>query len=224
MRSFGNRPDCHVVDEPLYAHYLEQKRREHPVAAKIVAHGETDWRRVVDRLLGPLPNGDSVFYQKHMAHHLLEDISRDWLAQVTNCFLIREPREMLTSLLKVLPEPTLEETGLPQQIEIFYLVRRTTGVTPPVLDSKDTLDDPERVLRLLCDAIGLEFTDDMLAWPPGARTTDGIWASEWYGAVEKSTGFRPYRPKPDAVPERFQPLLALCEELYAELYRHRLGA
>ena len=35
----------------------------------------------------------------------------------------------------------------------------------------------------------------MLAWPPGRRASDGVWAPYWYGAVEQSTGFVPYEPR-----------------------------
>ena len=224
MRSFGNRQDCHVCDEPLYAFYLQRTGYEHPIASEVVERGEPDWRRVVDALLGDLPEGRTVFYQKHMAHHLLPEVSRDWLAQLTHCFLIREPREMLTSLLKILPEPGLLDTGLPQQLEIFESTLARTGEVPPVIDSKDVLDAPEALLRKLCERIDLPFVDGMLEWPPGSRETDGVWAPHWYGAVEKTRGFQPYRPKPDVLPERFLELHAECENIYERLYAHRLVA
>ena len=34
MRSWGNRPDTFVCDEPLYAHYLKVTGLEHPGARK----------------------------------------------------------------------------------------------------------------------------------------------------------------------------------------------
>src|SRR5256714_224645 len=122
MRSWGNRPDTVVCDEPLYAHYLLRTHAPHPGAAEVIACHESDWQKVVACLTGPIPDGKAIFYQKHMCHHLLPDIDRSWLDQVTNCFLIREPREMLNSLAKHLPNPTLEDTGLPQQVELFDTV------------------------------------------------------------------------------------------------------
>jgi hypothetical protein len=223
MRSWGNRPDTFVCDEPLYAHYLHATGKRHPMADEIIAAGETDWRAVVAWLTGPVPEGKSVFFQKHMAHHLLPGIDRGWLSEVTNCFLVREPREMLTSLIKVVPDAKLEDTGLPQQVEIFELVRRETGTTPPVLDAKDVLDDPRGVLLRLCERLGVEFTAVMLNWPPGPRETDGVWAPHWYQQVETSTCFRPFAPKNEPLPEEFQPLLAECEEYYDELHSQRLS-
>jgi hypothetical protein len=222
MRSWGNRPDTFVCDEPLYAHYLRATSRQHPGADEVIAAGETDVAKVIDWLLGPVQGGCRVFYQKHMAHHLLPDLPRDWLRHVTNCFLIREPREVLTSLVKHVPDATLNDTGYPQQAEIFDLVRRWTGKTPPVVDARDVLNNPRRVLSRLCDVLGLEFTDAMLSWPPGPRETDGVWAKYWYKEVETTTSFRPYKPKDEPVPAHMKEMLGLCEDHYQRLYEHRL--
>jgi hypothetical protein len=224
MRSWGNRSDTFVCDEPLYAYYLTQRDPGHPGADEVLAHHETDWREVVRRLTGPIPGGKPVFYQKQMAHHLLPEIDRGWLADVRNCFLIRDPREMLISLHKRMGLPTLEDTGLPQQVEIFELVRRETDSVPPVVDARDVLTDPAGMLSRLCDATGVPFEDRMLSWPEGRRETDGIWAKHWYAEVERSTGFRPYEPRSEALPDELQELHASCREYYEILHARRLGA
>ena len=122
MRSWGARPDTIVCDEPLYAHYLKVTGLPHPGAAETLAAHETDWRKVVAWLTGPLPDGKAVFYQKHMTHHMLPNIELGWVHELTNCFLIREPREMITSLLEFIPKPRIEDTGLPQQVRIFEMI------------------------------------------------------------------------------------------------------
>jgi hypothetical protein len=224
MRSWGNRPDTFVCDEPLYAHYLLKTGLDHPGAAEVIANQENNWRRVVSWLTGPIPEGRGIFYQKHMTHHLLPEIDREWLGRVSNAFLIREPREMIVSLAKVIRRPTLRDTGLPQQVKIFDWVQARTGKIPPVIDSRDVLESPRAVLAALCDAVGVEFREEMLAWPPGPRATDGIWAKHWYANVEKSTSFEPYRPKNDPVPDELAELADHCDSLYQTLYRHRLTA
>ncbi len=223
MRSWGQRRDTIVCDEPLYAYYLQATGADHPGAAEVLMHHETDWASVVARLTGPIAGGKTVFYQKQMTHHLLPEIDRSWLDQLDNCFLIRDPGEMLTSLIRRLPEPELADTGLPQQVEIFERVRRTRGRVPPVVDAFDVLTDPEGTLKTLCNAVGLEFTDRMLAWPAGSRETDGVWAKHWYDSVEASAGFKPYRPKPEKVPARLERLHRECLEFYRELSPHRLN-
>jgi hypothetical protein len=91
-----------------------------------------------------------------------------------------------------------------------------------VLDARDVLNDAARLVPRLCERLGVEFLPDMLHWPPGLRETDGVWAKHWYQEVETSTSFRPYRPKPDVLPEEFAELHAQCVELYGRLYEHRL--
>lgn len=222
MRAWGNRPDTVVCDEPLYAHYLKITGLPHPGAVEVIAHHETDWRKVVAWLTGPIPEGRAIFYQKHMTHHLLPTIDREWLDELTHTFLIRDPREMLTSYIRTIPDPRLEDTGLPQQVEIFDRVKQRMGRTPPVIDARDVLENPRRTLGLLCDALGVPFADAMLHWPPGPRDTDGVWAKHWYHNVERSTGFEPYRPKSEDVPDALHPLLEQCMALYQRLHRDRL--
>lgn len=224
MRSWGSRPDTYVCDEPLYAHYLVQTGLDHPGREEVIAAQENDWRKVVEWLTGEIPEGKSVFYQKHMAHHLLPNIGRDWLSKVTNAFLIREPREMLTSLLRVTPNANVDDTGLPQQWEMFTRMREQTGTIPAVIDSRDVLENPRGVLTELCETVGVAFLEEMLSWLPGPRDTDGVWAPHWYAAVETSTGFGPYRPKDEEVPPSHLGVLRECEAYYAQLYEFRLTA
>jgi len=224
MRSFGNRPDCFVCDEPLYAHYLDQTRLPHPGMEQVIASQPTDWREVVAWLTGPTPNGQTVWYQKQMCHHMLPVIDLDWLKQLTNCFLIREPREMITSLIHFIPQPTLEDTGLPQQVRLYDWVCEHVNANPPVIDSKDVLLNPRGVLTKLCDAVGLAFTEAMLNWPAGIRPTDGVWAKYWYKKVEPTTGFGTYKPKDDQVPESMLGLLAECDALYQRMAERRIHA
>lgn len=222
MRSWGNRADTFVCDEPLYAHYLDVTRLPHPGMEEVIADGEPDWRKVVAWLTGPVPGGRPIFYQKHMTHHMLPDIGRDWLGQVTNAFLIRDPRDMIVSLAKVLPSVAITDTGLPQQIEIFREVQRLTGQVPPVVDSRDVQNHPEKVLPKLCQALGVPFDPAMLSWPEGKRETDGIWAKHWYANVEKSTKFEPYQVKNEPVPQSLDQITARCVDIYEELAAHRI--
>lgn len=222
MRAWDARPDTVVVDEPLYAHYLEGTGRDHPGREDIIEAYQTNWRRVVDRLTGPVPEGASIFYQKHMAHHLLPEIERDWILDLQNAFLIRDPAEMLTSLIDVLPNPTIRDTGLEQQWHLFERIRDATGTSPPVIDSRDVLKDPSTVLAKLCDALGVPYLETMLSWPAGRRESDGIWAEYWYDTVEQSTTFKPYEPKETDVPDRLEGLLSECRQYYDRLSTHRL--
>jgi len=222
MRAWGNRPDTFVIDEPFYAYYLRATGKKHPGADEIIASSETDWRNVVAQLTGPIPNAKGIFFQKQMAHHLLPAVDREWLGAVTNCFLIREPREVIASYVKKREDPALHDLGFVQQAEIFDFVRVRTSSIPPIVDAKDVLENPDRMLHLLCKAVGVEFSESMLSWPPGLRETDGIWAKHWYGEVAKTTSFQPYRPRHVEVPARLQEIHDRSRECYERLYEYRL--
>jgi hypothetical protein len=223
MRSWGNRTDTFVIDEPFYAFYLKASGKNHPGAKEIIACGETDWREIVASLTKePGPSGKHIMFQKQMTHHLLPEIDREWIVDLANCFLIRNPREVILSYIKKNPEPTLEDLGFVQQQKIFDFVRQQTNSVPPVVDAKDVLQNPERILRLLCDAIGVEFDRAMLSWPSGLRETDGIWAKYWYDDVARSTSFQPYKARQGVVPDRLREIYEQCRQCYERLYEHRL--
>jgi hypothetical protein len=226
MRSWESRPDCAVTDEPLYAHYLRtcepELRESHPGWEEVMQSQSQDWREVVSFLTGDVPDRKSVWYQKQMSHHLTPDMNLDWLLGMVNCFLIREPREMITSFIKVIPNPRPEDLGLPQQVELFDWICQQTDTVPPVIDSRDVLEDPRVVLGALCRRIGVPFDESMLSWQPGPRPDDGVWAPHWYAGVEKSTGFGPYTPKDERVPSNLESVLDTCTAMYDRLAANRI--
>ncbi|NCF26595.1 MAG: HAD family hydrolase [Gammaproteobacteria bacterium] len=222
MRAWENRGDTVVWDEPLYAFYLHRTGIDHPGADEVIAAGDTDWRSVVAALTGPVPGGKPVFFHKHMTHHMLEEVDRDWLAQVHNCFLIRDPREVIASYARTRPHVTVSDVGVLQQAEIFAHARRMAGATPLVLDSRDVLEDPRGMLMALCAALDVPFSEKMLSWPRGGRSSDGVWARYWYDAVRASDAFSPYVSKVHTLPRALEPLAEECEPCYRNLYEHRL--
>ena len=216
MRSFGARVDTLVVDEPLYAYYLTATGLAHPGRAEVLASQPTRWQDVAAALTGPVPA--PVYYQKHMAQHLLPEVGRDWLGALRHAYLVRDPAQVVASYAKVRGEPTLADLGYVQQAEIF----RAHG--GPVVDAADVLRDPPGVLARLCAALGIGYDPAMLTWPVGRRETDGVWAPHWYAAVEASTGFGAYDPMPAEVPRRLRPLVEAAQPYYDELAAHRLKA
>lgn len=243
MRSWSSRADTAVSDEPLYAHYLStlspERRDAHPAAAETMASQPTDWHTVADALVGPVPGGDekTVWYQKHMAHHLTPSMATDmedeldrgedaraWLRTLTNVFLIRDPAQMITSFIKVIDDPGPEDLGLPQQVRLFDRLHARLGAPPPVFDASDILSDPAKGLAAMCESVGLEFDPAMLSWPEGPHPADGVWAPHWYTSVNKSTGFAPYTPKNEPVPDRLAGVHEECNRLYNHLAQFRTMA
>jgi hypothetical protein len=224
MRAWEHRGDCAVSDEPLYAHYLAHTGIDHPGADEVIAAGDSDWRSVVAALTGPVPGARPLWYQKHMTHHLLPHIARDWVFALDNVFLIRDPADVVSSYLKKRAEVTPEDIGLPQQLELFDALAQRNGEAPPVIDADDFLKGPESQLRALCARLALPFSDRMLQWPPGPRESDGIWAKHWYDAVWKSTGFEPWHPREVRLDGQAARVADRCRPMYDALRRHRLPA
>jgi hypothetical protein len=189
MRSFENRSDTAVVDEPFYAAYLAATGLDHPMREAVLAAQPTDWRVVADQLLGPTLEGRPVFYQKHMTHHMLPKVGLDWMAGCRSAFLIRPPEQVLASYTVKRAEVGLEDIGVVRQAELFDREADRLGAAPPVIEGADVLANPRVALSALCEALGIPFSEAMLAWPAGRRATDGVWAPAWYDAVERSTGF-----------------------------------
>ncbi len=217
MRAWGRRRGCHVIDEPFYAYYLHRTGLHHPGRDEVISSQPTDWRAVAAALTeGALPAGTTVCYQKHMAQHLLDEVDRHALSTLSHAFLIRAPAEVLVSYTKVRGEPTMDDLGVRQQVDLY---ERYGG---PVVDAADILQRPEATLRALCCALDLEFDPAMLSWPTGPHDSDGVWGRYWYDAVWRSTGFAAYHPRPGRVSEHLQPLLERCQPYYDTLAAHRL--
>jgi len=217
MYSFGNREDCAVWDEPFYAAYLASTGIDHPMRAASLKAGEPDPARVAARCAGPVPGGKSLFYQKHMAHHMLPDTPRGWMQNATHVFLIRDPARVIASYHAKRENPALEDIGFRQQADIFKAVGG--GV---VIDSEDILRAPEVALRALCAAVGIDFSAKMLHWPKGGHKDDGAWAPHWYGSVRQSQGFS---AKVSAVPVLTDAGEALRQKalpFYTQLAAHKL--
>ena len=222
MRAWENRLDTFVVDEPFYAHYLSKNRVEHPGREEVLLNGEIDSYKVSQGLVKDISNSHKVYYQKHMTHHLLDSVNRDWMKGVINCFLIRNPKDMIISYSKIHSDITRDLLGIEQQKEIFDYVQNFTGEVPPVIDSKDVLLDPRGVLTKFCNRIGIDFSEKMLNWPKGSRDTDGIWGKYWYNNVINSTGFNPYTLKNSEVPDEYKSIYKESLKLYEDLHYLRI--
>jgi hypothetical protein len=222
MYAFRERADTRVVDEPLYGAYLATSGAEHPHRDEVVARTETDADTVIDEvILGEVDR--PVLFLKQMASHLTDAVDRRFLDAGPNALLIRDPAEVIASLVNQIPHPTLENVALAAQVELLHDLQRR-GQDPPVIDARELLTDPPAVLTELCRRLGIPWDPAMLSWPAGPKPEDGVWAPWWYDNVHRSTGFAPYRPGDGTVPDHCRELLATCRPLYDELYELAIRA
>ncbi len=222
MRSFGNRADTFVSDEPYYGAFLETSGADHPMRGEVIAAMDCDWHSVARTLAGPVPDGSAIWYQKHMWHHMVGPVGPDDFAGFTHAFLIREPARMIASYLRKREAARFEDFGLERQADFFAREADRLGRAPPVVDASDILAVPGAVLTALCERLGIAFDPAMLSWPPGRRPTDGPWAPHWYQSVEASTGFGALKPPPEDLPDEARRLADRCRPYYDRLAAHRL--
>ena len=223
MRSWESRPDTVVTDEPFYAAFLSITGIDHPMAAESMASQPTDWRVVAGRISGPAPRGAEVWFQKHMTHHMVPEIGRDWFPGHRHAFLIREPEHVVASYAARRARMTAFDLGYDVQVELFDEVTRRCGATPPVIEVRDLLANPRAALAALCRALDVPFREAMLSWPAGRRASDGVWGAHWYAGVEASTGFRQARRARPSLDDEQRRLAEACRASFERLARHRLA-
>jgi len=222
MRSFENRSDCFVSDEPFYSYFLYKTGLKHPLSDKIIKSGLIDYNKIIKYITGHTPFSKNIWYQKHMAHHILEGVNMDWIKNMANCLLIRHPSDVILSYSKKNEIDNIQQLGYLQQIKIYKMLTEETGVSPIIIDAQDLLKEPRKMLIEICKNLKIKFNDKMLSWPPGGRKTDGIWGKHWYKQVEVSTGFNPYLKTDRTIPLRYQNLNNECMKYYDFLHQNRI--
>jgi len=222
MRSFGSRRDTTVSDEPFYGAYLKATGDPQPMADEVIASMDCDWASVARAMTGPSPAGAPIWYQKHMAHHMVGPIAYDDLPGLRHAFLIRDPARVVASYAAKRVAVRPEHLGTHRQVEYFDREADRLGHAPPVIDSADVLRDPAGTLARLCQALGITWDSAMLSWDPGPRDTDGVWAPHWYDAVMSSTGFGPPEDRPVSLGPEAKAVANACRPDYDYLSRFAL--
>lgn len=198
MYSFAQRPDTIVVDEPFYAYYLHETGIIHP-GKDDVLQSQSRSQYVVRSELESIKAG--ILFIKNMAHHMAV-MDQSFADGVTHLFLIRNPRQIISSYANVIETPTLKDIGIEYQYDLFTRLL-AQGRHPVVLDTGLLLANPASVLEQACERLEIPFFREMLSWPAGPKPYDGVWAPHWYGNVHRSTGFERQatsdRPLPPAL-------------------------
>ena len=223
MRSWENRSDTEVVDEPFYAFYLNKTRSPHPCFEDVLQSQSCDYEQVATQLCDGVCNS-KVQYQKHMTQHMLTGIDLNWVKGLKHCFLIRSPAQVVNSYTNSRGVCSAEDIGIERQFELYQDITQITGQDIPIIDSNDVLRDPHRILSLVCEKLGVSFMPSMLEWPTGSRTSDGVWAKHWYKSVDDSSGFAAYSAKNLQLNDAQQSVVDQVQPFYEQLYKKRISA
>ena len=194
MRSWSSRSDTFVTDEPFYAYYLSETKLKHPMHMEIINKYSTDYIKIVNYLNSKTPDGKKIWYQKHMAHHILNLNDIEWITNFENCILLRHPKEVISSYSNKNKLNSFEELGYRQQYEIIKLLKKKNK-SFIIIDSSELLQNPAKVLGAWCKKINIKYEQSMLNWKKGNHINDGIWWKSWYDNVIKTTGFQKYKKK-----------------------------
>jgi hypothetical protein len=231
-RSFEQRDDCLIFNEPFYPPYLMSHGLDHPGREEIISKQETDYRQVIKMITADLPEGITFSFQKHIAKNVLPEYGRDWLKCAKHFFLIRTPKEIIASYYKINNKVDFHDTGFLELQNIFHEIQSVSNEYPIVIDANKFIENPEQNLRLLCSKLDIEFSDKMLRWEaglenskilPGLKDDLPIPAQAWHSSLANSTGFKPYKANNCDLPGEFKSLEQKCNLIYDELYEYCLN-
>jgi hypothetical protein len=217
MRSWSSRSDSFVSDEPLYAYYLKNTQLKHPMYQEIIEHYPNDYEDVVTSLSSEIPNGKDCWYQKHMAHHLIDLSNISWIKNFENCLLIRHPRDVIKSYTKKNTLNHVDDLGYSQQYKIMKYLD-SVDKKFIVIDSNILLNNPKKILSRWCSSINLEFDSSMLSWEKGNYPQDGIWWKHWYDNVITTTQFQKFSNNQNKLDKKYQPIYDEALDYYNKLY------
>ena len=217
MRSWSSRKDTFVSDEPFYAYYLKEKQLKHPMYEEIINYYPNSYNAVVNSITRKIPQSKKIWYQKHMAHHLIDFKNIDWIKGFYNCFLIRHPKGVINSYIRKNQLNHIDELGYPQQWQLMeYLRENKKDII--VIDSSILLENPKKILNKWCKNLNIEFYETMLSWEKGPYPNDGIWWKHWYNNVINTNQFELFDKKSNTIPNEYQDIYNEALDYYEKLY------
>ena len=170
--------------------------------------------------------GESPVFIKDFPHYIAHLWDEALLGMFTHSFLIRDPARTITSMFDKWPDFDEREVGFPEQRALFDRLAHDAGAPPPVIDSDDLLDNPERVVALWCDAVGIPFLPEALRWTPGPRDEVSWWDHGVFHANLRASDGLKRQPRRyvdlAGAPDRVRVVCDRMRPHYDHLYAHRL--
>ena len=216
MRSWSSRKDTFVTDEPFYAYYLKETKLKHPMHEEIINTYSSNYSEIVNYLIGKIPKNKKIWYQKHMAHHILDLNNIEWINNCHNAILLRHPKEVISSFTKKNILNSVDQLGYPQQYEIIKFLKKINS-SFIIIDSNELLINPEKSISNWCSKINIKFDKSMLKWREGSHINDGIWWKRWYDNVIQTTGFVKYEKKDINIENKYDSIYNESMKYYSYL-------
>ncbi|GAA5966110.1 hypothetical protein JCM3765_002609 [Sporobolomyces pararoseus] len=116
---------------------------------------------------------------------------------MSHTFLIRHPSKAVPSYARLCEGEASaitgfygfdgKEMGYKELRKMFDFVREQTGKTPLLIESEELLKNPEEVMKMWCDEVGIEFDKSMLEWDDQKREHFDKWPG-FHDDAKKSKG------------------------------------
>ena len=217
-RVFVERDDLEVLHEPFSASYYYGEDRLSDRYSDVEPEAEYNYDRVLADVLKPR---QKRVFLKDMAYHAKGIMNPEFISKFLNTFILRDPKYVLSSLYKMWPDFTLEETGYE---ELYWAFRYATeaGEDPVVVDAMTFSEDPVGILSAYCERIGLPFRSEALSWEPGEVEEWKSWEG-WHEAAQQSTGIERAERRDPTLPEELEEAYEHCLPYYYTLAAHTIS-
>jgi hypothetical protein len=212
-RAFVERDDFEVFHEPFGDSYYYSEERLSDRYPDAEPKAEHSYEKVRARILEPR---EKRVFVKDMAYHARGLMGPEFISRFKNTFIIRDPKYVLTSLYKMWPDFTLEETGFEQ---LYRLFRYATELDPEdvvVVDAMTFSENPVGVLSAYCEHLEIPFRTDSLSWQPREVRRWESWEG-WHEEAQQSTGIKPAERKDPQLPRELQEAYEHCLPYYYQL-------
>jgi Sulfotransferase domain len=212
-RAFVEPDDFEVFHKPFgdsYYYSEERLSNRYPDAEPKAEH---DYENVLAKILKPREN--RVFV-KDMAYHAKGLMGPDFVSRFKNTFIIRDPKYVLTSLYRMWPDFTLEETGFEQLYRLFRYATELDAENVVVVDAMTFSENPVGVLSDYSEHLEIPFRTDSLSWQPREVRRWESWEG-WHEEAQQSTGIKPAERKDPELPRELQDAYEYCLPYYYQL-------
>ncbi len=218
------RKDFQVTHEPFGRYYYFSTERRNNRAQNVEAKPEYDseviWKELLEK------GAQFPVFMKELAYYIAHKVDKSFMAQCTNTFLIRHPRQMLPSLYDKWPDFTMEETSYAELYQLFVLAKELTGKIPVVIDADDLVKNPTTTMQAYCHAAGIQFLPKSLEWGTGSRPEFNWWeGGSWHDDVNQSNRVRKMPPKnylSVSANDKLEQAYQYCLPYYEKMFTHRL--
>jgi hypothetical protein len=218
-RVFVERDDLEVLHEPFSSSYYYGEDRLSDRYLDAEPKPQHNYQNVLSEVLKPR---QKRVFLKDMAYQAKGVLGPEFISNFVNTFIIRDPKYVLTSLYKMWPDFTLEETGYE---ELYWAYRYATeaGEDPVVVDAMTFSENPVGILSVYCERLGIPFRANSLSWEPGEVEEWKDW-EEWHEAAQRSTGIERAERRDPALPDELQETYEHCLPYYYTLAAHTISA